>query len=270
MRIPTKILATALLPLVMLLMLSPCTLADVSVSAVKKADIGNGQLIVADVTFDSTYAFGGEELTASTLGFRVGSELRAVSILRSEHGISTIETECVAYAWVPNSSDGSKGNLRAFTFKQQDTILTSPRLGIGTSNAAQVRNSAAYTYVVGGSIAEDAASETAFTATTHDITADASTAQEAWYTLTVASGTITITKGTTADTGSATPADPVANEAVVGFIKIVVAAGATDFDATTDELGESHLTVTYYDYDDEVLQGTDLSGTTVRVMAFGR
>ena len=38
------------------------------------------------------------------------------------------------------------------------------------------------------------------------------------------------------------------DEAIVGALRLAVAAGATSFDATTDELDEAHLTDTYYDY----------------------
>lgn len=127
-----------------------------------------------------------------------------------------------------------------------DVLLQATVLSIGSTptNVATT----AFKYQIEGIRAAKAAvaAGTAFTATTHDIAADAEAVQEAIYVLSVASGgAITITKGATADEGEAeAPATP-ANEVKIGEVLIQVAAGATSFDATTDALNEAHLTVTY-------------------------
>lgn len=43
-----------------------------TVSVVHRTVFGNDRVVVADVTFDSSYATGGESLTASDLGFPSG------------------------------------------------------------------------------------------------------------------------------------------------------------------------------------------------------
>lgn len=49
-----------------------------TIAIVDKQDFGDGQRIVADITYDSSYPTGGEALAAVDLGFRVGSRLDAV------------------------------------------------------------------------------------------------------------------------------------------------------------------------------------------------
>lgn len=89
----------------------------------------------------------------------------------------------------------------------------------------------------------------AFTATTHDITASASAAQEACYLVTLASdGTPTVTMGSVASgAGNAKLPDVPSGGTPIGYARILVAAGSTSFDATSDDLDAGHLTVTYYD-----------------------
>ena len=120
-------------------------------------------------------------------------------------------------------------------------------LAIGTTSAAEIKVTNAVDYVAAGVLGTLAAAEYAFTATTHDITADAGTVQEAVYLLSVdGAGSVTVTKGTTATgAGNAVvPATPT-DEAPLGYLRLAVAAGATDFDATSDLLSAGHLTDTY-------------------------
>ena len=121
--------------------------------------------------------------------------------------------------------------------------LSDPALAIG-STKAQVANGAFNYQIAGMRYAKAAvAAGTAFTATTHDI-ADGSARA---FTLSIdAAGTITITPGTAAVGTTATaPATP-AGEAKMG--EVLIAADGAIFDATTDDLDASHLTVTYTDY----------------------
>lgn len=101
----------------------------------------------------------------------------------------------------------------------------------------------------GGGDATAEAGFIAFTATTHDITANSASVQEAVYVFsTDSSGSITVTKGDTASgAGNANYPTTPAGETCFGAVRIAVAAGSTDFNATTDLLSDGHLTVTYYD-----------------------
>lgn len=91
-----------------------------------------------------------------------------------------------------------------------------------------------------------ASQEVVFTATTDDIVADAAVVQEKTYLVCLnASGTGSIIGGAQAATGlSVAPAVPV-DLCVIGKVVLRVAAGAVNFDATTDELDESHITDVY-------------------------
>lgn len=123
-------------------------------------------------------------------------------------------------------------------------------LKIGTSSKAKVENNANAVCIVNGKLVTLAAdTETAFTATTDDIAASADEVREAVYLLLVdASGTSRLLKGDEASgTGNAVAPNAPEDEAVIGAIRIAVAAGSTNFDATTDELDEAHITDTYYD-----------------------
>jgi len=123
-------------------------------------------------------------------------------------------------------------------------------LQIGTTSTAKVENNAAAVCIVNGQFVTLAAdTETAFTATTDDITASANEVREAVYLLLVDSaGASRLLKGDEeSGAGNAVAPHAPEDEAVVGAIRIAVAAGSTNFDATTDALSEAHITDTYYD-----------------------
>jgi hypothetical protein len=138
-----------------------------------------------------------------------------------------------------------------------DRIIGTPGLAIGTVSKKEVKVVNAIGLVVAGGFETKASAEVGFTATTHDITNSAAKIQEAQYLLSIAAGgTVTITKGTTANENeSDIPAIPAA-EVPLGVVLVQVAAGATPFDATTDDLDAAHLTVTYSDYHEVNLPGT--------------
>lgn len=138
-----------------------------------------------------------------------------------------------------------------------DRIIGTPGLAIGTSSAAAVKIVNAIGVVVAGGFETKASAEVAFTATTHDITALAAKITEAKYLLSIAAGgTVTITKGATANENeSVIPAIPAA-DVPLGVVTIQVEAGSTDFDASTDLLSASHLTDAYEDYHEVNLPGT--------------
>lgn len=126
-------------------------------------------------------------------------------------------------------------------------------LAIGTDKT-KVKNAASLVCAVNGLFVTVTTADTfVFTATTHDIPANASTVQEAMYVFTIdASGNDHVYMGDIA-TGAGNAVLPnyedlPDDEAIVGALRLAVAAGATSFDATTDELDEAHLTDTYYDY----------------------
>lgn len=146
--------------------------------------------------------------------------------------------------------DRRVANLWNSLFKSlRNRALSAPGLVIGSSSAAKVKIGATTAFLSDGVFKSKTTAEIAFTATTHDIPADADVAQEAWYLVMLAAdGTPSLVMGTIADDGLAKlPALP-ATGTCIGAVKISVAAGATPFDASTDELSAEHLTDTYVDY----------------------
>jgi hypothetical protein len=140
--------------------------------------------------------------------------------------------------------------LNELRARMADLCLTAAGLQIGTTSKKEVRiNATTTTYTIGGVFKSKSAAEVAFTATTHDIAADASNVKEAVYTMSLqADGTATLTMGTIATgAGNAVVPEGPAGEVVIGHVRIAVDAGATPFDATTDDLDATHLTVTYTD-----------------------
>lgn len=237
---------------------------SLTVTKISQQDIGTGEQIVADVLFDSSYPHGGEVITARNLGFRVGSKLDQVDVRMSGSRI---------FEFVPDATLLDRGKIIARDLIQprQDYVTTKPGLAIGTVSAAEVKVTNILVCVVGGAVVELAAAEKGFTATTHDITADSADAQEAYFLLSTVDGiNVVITKGTTADEGAGVPPAVPSNAAPIGLVKVVVDAGSTDFNATTDDLDASHLTTTFEDMDQQVYQATDLSALTTRVVATGR
>lgn len=237
---------------------------SLTITPVSDQDIGNGQQIVADVVFDSSYPHGGEAITAQDLGFRVGARLDKIEALPKSAKL---------VEFVPGGVADGKLLVRDLIHPRQDYITTRPGLAIGTSSAAEIKIANIVRCVVAAalSVLELAAAEHAFTATADDIAADAATAQERWYLLSTVDGiNVVVTPGTIADVGLGVPPAIPANAAPIGLVKIVVAVGAVPFDATTDLLSASHLTVTFEDLDQQVYQGTNLATFSTRVIAFGR
>lgn len=122
-------------------------------------------------------------------------------------------------------------------------------LAIGTTSKKEVRITNTTEFGVNGGAYRKTAAEVAFTATIMDIPANASTVQEACFLYSLnASGTPTVTMGAIA-TGAGNSVVPVTPEdkCAIGYLRLAVAAGATSFDATTDDLDAAHLTDTYVD-----------------------
>lgn len=138
--------------------------------------------------------------------------------------------------------------------------LASAGIVIGTSSAAQVKWGSSIVACVNGNIVTVTTSEVAFTATTHDIPASASTVREAVYLVEVDSaGTVTLKMGEISS-GAGTAVWPAAStdKACVGAVRVAVAAGSTPFDASTDLLSASHITDTFYN---TICSPTDLGET---------
>jgi hypothetical protein len=138
--------------------------------------------------------------------------------------------------------------------------LASAGIVIGTGSAAKVKWGSSIVACVNGNIVTVTTEEVAFTATTHDIAASASTVREAVYLVCVDSaGTVTLVMGDIAS-GSGNAVWPVAptDKACVGAVRVAVAAGSTPFDASTDLLSAGHITDTYYN---TICSPTDLGET---------
>lgn len=128
----------------------------------------------------------------------------------------------------------------------QNRALTSAGLAIGTSSTSAVKVVNTVTYLSGGVFKSKSSAEVAFTATTHDIPANGTKAQEAKYLVCVdGSGTLSLTMGAIADSGASVLPEIPTGLTPIGYVKVSVAAGSTPFDASTDALSAAHLTVTY-------------------------
>lgn len=202
----------------------------------------SAQLVILelDVTPDTSYPTGGEAFDAAALLQSLGLYDKAPSVL----AVLGVPKNGYSFEW--DRTNKKLKILKKGNPDYSDMAFGSSGLAIGTGSKAKVLIANTVNYLIDGEWKQKTTAEIAFTATTHDITADGATVQEAYYLLTInAGGTVTITKGTTADTGlGELPAAP-AGEAVLGWVKLEVAAGAVDFDATTDELDEAHITDTY-------------------------
>lgn len=241
-----------------------------TITRVTANDYGMQREVVADITFDSSYASGGEAITGAMLGMRVG-QLDTI-IAEPKNGITV--------RYVPSTR--TSGVLKAMRSALAFAALSSPGLQIGTTSNKEVRINATTVYTLDGEFKSRTAAEVAFTATTHDIAPHASLVREAVYLVSLNSSNAgVITKGTeSSGAGTAQVPDTPNGQTAIGTVRIAVAAGATPFDATTDALNAGHLTVTYKSFalppsgqagaEAEVPSTTDLSGTTIRVTARGR
>lgn len=227
------------------------------------ADRGLGLQTLHDLILDTAYPWGGYPLTARQLGMRTGQLRQVIAETRGGR----------VFEFVPDPAEPKvKGKLRVLGVQADDYLLgqSRPGLTIGTVSPKAVKMAFPVTATVAGVLSEVAAQEKAFTATTDDIAASASVEREAIYLVSTDGTNLFILKGTTANKGAAVPPALPAGRALVGYVRIIVAAGATNFDATTDDLDAAHLTTTFYDADGEALQGTDLSAVSTRIIAHGR
>lgn len=144
--------------------------------------------------------------------------------------------------------DGTVGSrLNKIMATLLNMSLSSAGLAIGSGSKKAVKIANTVTYLNDGVFCSKTTAEVAFTATTHDIAAHATNIKEACYLISlIADGTPTITMGDIAvGEGNATvPAVP-SGKTPIGYVRIHVHAGATPFDATSDDLDAAHLGVTY-------------------------
>lgn len=245
-----------------------------SLAFIRSTD-GPGRLrtVEVDITFDASYPTGGEAITGRQLGMRTG----ALDSILFTGG------EGMDFRYVP--TDAKSGTIKAMRNALANAAFSNPGLAIGSGSKAKVLIANTVQYAVAGALKTKTTAEVAFTATTHDIPPHASLVQEAVYAYSLqADGDVTVTMGAIASGAGAAlfPAHP-AGETLIGYLRLAVAAGATPFDATTDELDEAHLTDTYYSQNlppdgvtgiaegaSEVGSTADLSGITVRALARGR
>lgn len=242
----------------------------VSVAIREANDYGNAREVIADLTLDSSYLSGGEPVTAAMFGMRVG-------ILNS---ITAEPKAGLDVRYIPTNKRTGVLKVIRSGLAAASTYAT-PGLQIGTTSNKEVRVNSTATYKADGEWKSKAAAEVGFTATTHDIAANASLVREAVYVVSVlpSDGSLALTMGTISS-GAGTAQDPATpiGRVRLGSVRIAVAAGATPFDATTDALNAGHLTVTYRSGDapagqeneSEVSSAADLDGITLRVTARGR
>lgn len=133
-------------------------------------------------------------------------------------------------------------------------------LAIGSTSKKTFRTVNTITYTSGFVVrTKAAAAAIALTDNTHDIAASASSAQEAVYLVCLnAAGDFSVTMGAVATgAGNAKIPDVPAGLTPVGMVRIRVAAGATSFAATGDDLDAAHLTCTYSDINGPLLPRFD-------------
>jgi hypothetical protein len=128
--------------------------------------------------------------------------------------------------------------------------LSNPGVAIGSPSAAMVKIANTTVFTSNGEFKSKTTAEVPFTATTHDIPASASAVQEACYLLCLAAdGTPSLVMGAIASgSGAAKWPDRPSNLTPIGGVRVAVAAGATSFDASTDNLSAGHITDTYYSF----------------------
>lgn len=129
--------------------------------------------------------------------------------------------------------------------------LSAAGLAIGSVSKKTLKIVNTTTYLHNGIFKSMTTQVPVFTATTHDIAANADSVQEAVYLVcqgATSSDLCTVHMGAIA-TGSGNAKFPEipSGKTVIGAVRVAVAAGATKFDATSDDLDAAHLTVTYYD-----------------------
>ena len=132
---------------------------------------------------------------------------------------------------------------------QKYRCLSPAGLVIGSGAKAKVKIANTITYLHNGIFKSKTTAELAFTATSMDIAPNADAVQEACYLMCLAAdGTPSFTMGAIASgAGNAVLPEVPADKTPVGYVRIAVEAGATLFNASTDDLDASHLTVTYVD-----------------------
>lgn len=132
----------------------------------------------------------------------------------------------------------------------RNQCLSNPGIAIGTGSAAEVKITNTTVFTSAGEFKSKTTAEVAFTATTHDIAADADAVQEAMYLVMLAAdGTPSLVMGDIASgAGNAKLPERPATGTPIGAVRVAVAAGATPFDASTDLLSAGHITDTYYSF----------------------
>lgn len=128
--------------------------------------------------------------------------------------------------------------------------LGSAGLAIGTSSKKAIRVGSTVAYTVDGVVKSKTAAEVAFTATTHDIAANADSVQERVYLVCIdASGTLSVVAGdVSSGANTAEIPERPSGVTVLGYLRLAVAAGSTSFDASSDDLDAAHLTDTYVNF----------------------
>ena len=224
-------------------------------------------VLAVDVDFDSAYAEGGMAFDAAALLQSLGGYDKAPTVLATKF----MPKAGYSFWW-----DATNKKVVAYQESTAYMVFAAAGLAIGSVSKKKVLIANTVEYSVAGVAKSKTTAEVAFTADDHDITANASAIQEAVYLLSLdASGTATITKGTTASglNQATVPATP-NGETAIGHVRVSVAAGATDFDASSDDLDAAHLTVAYTDLVTEgkareVAAATDLSALIgVRALVF--
>lgn len=147
------------------------------------------------------------------------------------------------------SSQAAMDQFDALHTSESYRALSAAGLVIGSAVASKVKIANTVTYLIGGAFKSKTTAEVAFTATTHDIPANAGSVQEQCYFVCLdGTGTATIVAGGIATgAGKAVLPEVPAGLCVIGSVRIAVAAGSTPFTGATTLLSAGALTVAYTD-----------------------
>ena len=145
------------------------------------------------------------------------------------------------YLFSKNLLDVFEWLLDGLEFANNNRVIGDPNLTFGSTDKEKVKNDAFF-LIQDGVISTIASTETAFTASTHDI----AKGKEATFLVYVDGTTIKLSKGADASVGaSVCPATP-ASKVKIG--EVIISADGAKFDATTDKLDvlvSTHLGVEF-------------------------
>ncbi len=195
-----------------------------------KLKLGEVKIVTSGALFDATTTL----LNAQTVTATYTNKTDAKTNFALSYGQSH-------YLFSKNLLDVFEWLLDGLEFANNNRVIGDPNLTFGSTDKEKVKNDAFF-LIQDGVISTIASTETAFTASTHDI----AKGKEATFLVYVDGATIKLSKGADASVGaSVCPATP-ASKVKIG--EVIISADGAKFDATTDKLDvlvSTHLGVEF-------------------------